>query len=1205
MKLARVAASSAAVVAGLGLICVAALWWLYATEGGARFVAERLVTAADGALTIGQVRGSLNDSLELTDVRYRDAAREIVIASVAVRLGLSELLSGALDIDELRTSVVEYRELGTGAGDPVAADTQGVDGATAPAPFSLPISIALARASVAGIDAVLADGSEVELGRVTLSARAGGTAVDVQRFETTLQGFFVSAQGNFSWAEGFDIDGIVSWSGELQNREWLGSAELEGRWPTLTIEQELLEPFALTASGELVLTEAPRFDLVLGLADVGEASIVGGLDADATNLQLDIAAIDLAPGAVIPGWPGSLSLRGSLNAALEPSLAVATDDLVIAAAIGGALLEIDFAGSVDADRALTVDRLVAVLGDNRISVEGMLAETFDLAIAADLADLSQVAAVAEAEALEALDRALGFVTALRGRASADLAVSGNAESALVAGDIAIDAATLLDLPLELALDFSARTPLEALLAPAGAALPALDIERFELALGATSLAASGTIGRGILGAADSEPALGLAVTAQFGDLAELAALAGREEVRALTGLEAALPAIAGRADAELAVGGSLARPVVDADVGFTRLDLGMPWTADGTLRAGLDLGEGGRVTLALDASTAAFDLAAGAEGRLVDDGWQGAIGTLAIEEPRLGTWSLAAPAGLTLAGGRIALERACLVNAGSELCAEWRQAGGERIRISADAFELAVLAPLLPPAVSLAGVVDLDIELASLTDAPAGTLLASGTAITLDVATSETDSFTTRFETVAIDAELDDWALTLEAGLTSETTGRAAIAMRAADIRDRAAAVDGSIDILWPDLAALSLLSPDVGEVGGTLAIAVDLGGTATAPELAGNATVRDGRIAIPAWDVLIERIEAEALSFDGGSLDFAGSGYIDDAEIMLTGRTELDPQAGWPTTLAIRGDNVPLSQRPDAFVVASPEFEASIRLPLIEVSGTVVVDEALIAVEDLPVQAVRVSQDSVVHGRAEDTEVRPLDLTANITVELGENVRYTGSNLSTDLSGTLRVQYESGFSPTASGTVGLDGTYDAYGQSLDLESGELLFAGPLDNPALDVRAVRRIGTTTVGIELGGTLLEPEVSIFSDPAMSEANALSYLMFGRPLSATDDSDAATLESTALALGLQQALPAIQRVGETIGLDELSIQPTGLDAGALMAGKYLSPKLYMSYSYGLFNRLGGFLMRYEINDRFSLETRSGDEKSMDLLYSIEKE
>ena len=72
-----------------------------------------------------------------------------------------------------------------------------------------------------------------------------------------------------------------------------------------------------------------------------------------------------------------------------------------------------------------------------------------------------------------------------------------------------------------------------------------------------------------------------------------------------------------------------------------------------------------------------------------------------------------------------------------------------------------------------------------------------------------------------------------------------------------------------------------------------------------------------------------------------------------------------------------------------------------------------------------------------------------------------------------------------------------------------------------------------------------------------------------------------------------------------VDELAIEPTEVDAGALMAGKYLSPKVYMSYSYGLFNRLGGFLLRYQFNDRLSLETRSGNDKSMDLLYSIEKD
>jgi len=129
------------------------------------------------------------------------------------------------------------------------------------------------------------------------------------------------------------------------------------------------------------------------------------------------------------------------------------------------------------------------------------------------------------------------------------------------------------------------------------------------------------------------------------------------------------------------------------------------------------------------------------------------------------------------------------------------------------------------------------------------------------------------------------------------------------------------------------------------------------------------------------------------------------------------------------------------------------------------------------------------------------------------------------------------------------------------------------------------------------------------PAMSEADALSYLLFGRPASGSNAAlgteENSTLQTAALTLGLQQALPVVQRFGNTLGLDELTVQSTETDAGALMAGKYLSPRVYIRYSYGLFNRIGGFLLRFQVNDRLSIETRSGEQESMDLFYTIEKE
>jgi translocation and assembly module TamB len=123
--------------------------------------------------------------------------------------------------------------------------------------------------------------------------------------------------------------------------------------------------------------------------------------------------------------------------------------------------------------------------------------------------------------------------------------------------------------------------------------------------------------------------------------------------------------------------------------------------------------------------------------------------------------------------------------------------------------------------------------------------------------------------------------------------------------------------------------------------------------------------------------------------------------------------------------------------------------------------------------------------------------------------------------------------------------------------------------------------------------------------MSEADALSWLLFGRPLDDVRESDSNALRGAALAMGVQQALPAIDRFGESIGLDEFAIRNTEADASEIMAGKYLSPNVYFRYSYGVFNRIGGILLRYRINDRFSLETRSGEYNSMDFFYTREKE
>ena len=198
----------------------------------------------------------------------------------------------------------------------------------------------------------------------------------------------------------------------------------------------------------------------------------------------------------------------------------------------------------------------------------------------------------------------------------------------------------------------------------------------------------------------------------------------------------------------------------------------------------------------------------------------------------------------------------------------------------------------------------------------------------------------------------------------------------------------------------------------------------------------------------------------------------------------------------------------------------------------------------------------------------------------------------------------------TLEGTVNLvDGEFEAYGQRLVIEEGTLTFTGPADDPIVDVRATRTIEnldeTIVAGLHLTGRAQNINSSVYAEPSMSEADALSYLVIGRPLSEATASEGTELSGAAVRLGLRQAARVTQEIGQSLGLDELTFIGDGGDATALVAGKQLNDRLYARYAYGVFSRLGMIMIRYRLSQRLSLEAGAGETQSIDLLYTVEKE
>ena len=121
--------------------------------------------------------------------------------------------------------------------------------------------------------------------------------------------------------------------------------------------------------------------------------------------------------------------------------------------------------------------------------------------------------------------------------------------------------------------------------------------------------------------------------------------------------------------------------------------------------------------------------------------------------------------------------------------------------------------------------------------------------------------------------------------------------------------------------------------------------------------------------------------------------------------------------------------------------------------------------------------------------------------------------------------------------------------------------------------------------------------------MSQDVILCYLMLGHPFEQASATDAALLASAATGIGLQNGAMIGDDIANTFGLDEFAITGDSKENAALTIGKYLSPKLYLSYGIGVFDSVSSVELRYQLSKIWALKAESGTESGVDLLYTYE--
>jgi translocation and assembly module TamB len=424
------------------------------------------------------------------------------------------------------------------------------------------------------------------------------------------------------------------------------------------------------------------------------------------------------------------------------------------------------------------------------------------------------------------------------------------------------------------------------------------------------------------------------------------------------------------------------------------------------------------------------------------------------------------------------------------------------------------------------------------------------------------------------------------------------------------ARLTGKVLARLPDIAFVDQLLPDVSNLHGRLDGEFRVAGTLAAPRLQGNLLLSGARAQLDTPGLQLEDMRIELTGQPDGEIQLDARTRSGDGELQVRGKATLaGAQPG--AQLRIEGDNFRVMNTLEAEIDASPRLDVSLNRQRIDVNGSVLIPRAEIRPQQLSGSAVAASPDQVIIEDGEPAGAgADFPVYARVRFTMGDAVRFDGLGLTGRLGGSVVVVDEPGQPTRASGELNInDGRYRAYGQELTIRRGRLLFAGgPLSEPGLDIEAVRQpVPDILAGVKVRGNLQQPVVTTFSEPPMSQSEQLSWLVLGRSMQDnTSDSEQSALNNAALMLGLTGGESLGKQLGEKIGVDEVEVTSNAGDttSASLLVGKYLTPKLLVSYGVGLFEPVSTLRLRYTLSSKWKLVGEASELRSgADLFYVIE--
>ena len=408
--------------------------------------------------------------------------------------------------------------------------------------------------------------------------------------------------------------------------------------------------------------------------------------------------------------------------------------------------------------------------------------------------------------------------------------------------------------------------------------------------------------------------------------------------------------------------------------------------------------------------------------------------------------------------------------------------------------------------------------------------------------------------------------------------------------------ISAKINFRADDLSMLHELFPEIYVYHGDIKALFIISGAFNKPAIHGRMKLSDLKMEYPRYGI---RIDSKEVDVEAKQRELTITGRLESKSgpLFIEGHGVIEPSMP-NLTIVIKGSNYDTVSMPHLKVRTSPELRVTFSKDVLDVTGTVNIPFARIYQVEIPESAILPTPDIQIKGQANRANTTKTKVKVAVNVYIGDDVRVDGYGLKGRIEGRLKIMSGLDDKMVATGILSIKkGRYSAFDTELEIRKGRLnYFSSPIDNPAIEVEAVRRVEDVVVGFRISGTLKKPVVKLFSDPEMAESEIARYLLGGKK--------GRGVAKTDLIAGGANLI--ISRLREKLGvLNELKLE-TGQasDDISLVVGTYLRPDLYLKFINDFDDKITRLILRYDYSKHIEFETETGERPSAEVFFKIEK-